>query len=396
MKFNNEKLEEQHYLIQKLFTKITILSIIQFALTIPWIILLVFFVKSFIKYGWGIQQANMMPYNQNAMRAWFLFVSFLYLLASSFSLYYGIQGFIKDKKWYFLTSFLNSFIFPFFLYSSIKNHYLHYYFKYINATRFEQLQIDHYAFLKWIKKETKSTPLIRNTLLFYITLAISFVAFAFCLVPQVDKKSPETNYIIFSIFSFFTQQNNMMCFLFLFLFCFLNKRNVFKENTFMNYMCSYILIVGFVAMVMALPYIYLPKTGSSHATIFTFVKFLWLHVFHPVFFAWFTFSSMAKSNAITGESFLKFFIRGIIYPLCYGVYLYSMPFVVRYSIYGQLTNLNKWMVDSNGKPLGDPFWLIGIAAMFLLFFFVLFLIKFLNKILIRNKQSLLIYISSEK
>ncbi len=48
-------------------------------------------------------------------------------------------------------------------------------------------------------------------------------------------------------------------------------------------------------------------------------------------------------------------LRGLIYPLTYGLYMYSLPFLTQVVIYGSPTNLNPHMILSGQEaPKGNP------------------------------------------
>lgn len=372
------------FYVSKCFSKATTFSIINFLLLSPLIYLIIVTVNSINNYGLAISQPYLLPLNLNSDRAWFLFILVLYAFIESFIIENNIKYIMATGKKLIPILLM---IFPFMFVCNlwigiIKENYLKQYWIYFISNRDASEQISHYDFWLWITHKTKANKLIRNTLLFYITFIISIVGLGFILSTQEDEFLVN-DYFIFNTVSFFTQENNFMCFFFLFVFLFLNKKTLFNNNTWLIYTTSYILVVGLVANIMIGPYLVLNPDSKEFDTAYSITKFIWLHAMNPTFFTWFAINSMAQ-NYDKPIAYKRFIINYLRYPFFYGIYLYSLPFLCNYSVYGQLTNLNPDMIQEQATSGGQPYWIFGAFGILLFLILVASIIRHINIKIVNN------------
>ena len=375
-------------IVSRSLSIISLLHITLFILLIPIIWLMVLTIQSFNEYGWAIQHEGDLPFTENCIRSWFLFLLVLFCAIIFVSIYvYWLHKDLITKKWIVFAPSFFPLLFPASLIYVIKNHYLINFWYFLWTNRVEPKQISHKAFWQWITKKTESNKLIRNTILFYFTLIIFTIGFVFINIngPSNDIDGNVSDYFIFNTMSFFTQQNNIMCWVFLLIFGIAHKKIIFKDNILQTYLCAYITVVGVVALTMIGPYIAYQSDGSEFLEPYNMTKFLWLHLVNEVFFIWFTLNTYAQTyNNLSNHSWKKYFVEGSIYPVFYGLYLYIVPFFSYYSVYGFLTNLNPYMYDKEGNVAGNPFWIFGAFGVMLVIYGSLALFRWLNDRICKN------------
>ncbi len=374
-------------IISKSLSIISILHIALCVLLIPIIWLIVLSVQSFMTYGWGIQHEGDLPFYDNSIRSWCLFLVIFYsaLVFMTFYNYWLHKDLIKDKWVVFAPSLFP----PLFIWSLIyviKKNYLINFWYFLWTNRVEPKQISHTELWHWLTGKTKSTKLIRNTILFYFTLTIFTIGMVFIGIkgPSDEIDGNIHDYFIFNTMSFFTQQNNIMCWAFLFVFAFSHKKIIFKDNTLQTYLCAYISVVGIVALTMIGPYIAFQSDGSEFLKPYNMTKFLWLHLIDQIFFIWFTINTFAQNYNPNHKPLKKYLLEGSIYPVFYGCYLYAVPFFSYYSVYGFLTNLNPFMLDENGNSVGNPWWIFGSIAVMIVIYSALLLFRWINDKICKN------------
>lgn len=364
-----------------------IASIMQLILLIPIIVLFYYTIYSFNIYGWAILDVGELPVIYNTIRSWWLFLSIFYLALLFINLrliiiykLYGVHNFI------FWLSSLVPFSSIYLFVILIKNRYLKIFIRYIFSNKYETQQIDHKEFIDWLKGKISINKVIRNTILYYFTLLIFSIGLILIFIPTNDQNSlnKDEHYFIFNVASYFTQQNNILCWLFLFFFFFFNKKRFFAHNTLLTYNTSYIFIVGLVANVMIVPYLIF--NNINEMITLNIVKFFWLHLINQIFFIWFAINTFSINKEYKLESTYDYYSKGVIYPIFYGIYLYTLPFIARHSVYGWLTNLNWMMKTVNGTPAGSPIVVLGLLGLIGLFIFTLWFFRRLNKIIIKNSQ----------
>lgn len=374
--------EEGNLKVACYYVKTIIFNFIQLLLLIPLIILSIKTSQSYARYGSSIEYENTLPLIDNAIRAWLLFLVVLYGFVSFFAIRNSIRHSrsIQHFSWIsFLSSWipLTSIISIFIAYHE---RYLHYFINFECTNRNEGLQIDHKQLLNWLLGKVSSSKLIRNTLLFWITFIISCVGLGFIFSYHANE--PLDNYFIFNTVSFFTQENNFLFWLFLVLFMFLNKKQLFSNNTYLLYATSYLLIVGIVANLMIGPYIY-EKGTDKFTSAYPIIKFIWMHVINPTMLTWFCVNSLAQ-NYVKPIDFKPFIGNFVVYPIFYGIYLYSIPFMCHYSIYGRLTNLNPNMYNELNNHMGNPLWIFGCIGLVVIFILIGSLMRYINIKIVNN------------
>ncbi len=128
--------------------------------------------------------------------------------------------------------------------------------------------------------------------------------------------------------------------------------------------------MGFVYWCALFPVNIQVDTGTN-VTI-KWVRAIWLHTINPLVFLIFCISSF-YTNQLTKIPLGKMLGYAVIYPIAYGVLIYTIPFMIQATVYGCATNINPYMIlppdyldTSIQTPEGDPWWIllsiVGIIA----------------------------------
>ncbi len=376
--------------ISRTMSIVSLCHIFLLLLWFPMVWMMIETLHSFSNYGWGIVHEYDLPNRDNSIRSWFLFLIVFYVGVMCVTFYqYWLHHHcneLKENKWVIFVPSIIPLAFPWSLYYVISNGYLSMFWYYIKTNRLEQKQISHTQVWKWMTMQTKWNKLIRNTLLCYLTFIILTIGFIFINIQGPSTKTNNIDdFFIFNTMSFFTQQNNIMCWVFIIFFMLFHHKVVFKDNLLQIYVCSYISVVGFVALVMIGPYVSYQDHGSDFFLPYNMTKFFWLHLVDQVFFIWFTINTFAQSYSFTRMSYKKYMFEGSFYPIFYGIYLYTVPFFAYFSVYGFLTNLNPWMLKEDGTHAGNPWWIFGAFGIAAIIWFFLWFYRWLNERICRNQ-----------
>lgn len=372
--------------VSKLSSIVSICHIILFLLWVPLTVMMIKTIDSFVVYGWGIRHEGDLPGIVNSIRSWFLFLVAFYLGVMFVTFYqYWLHRKLNENKWLYFLPTIIPILFVLSLWYVITNRYIINFWYYLRTNRTEPKEISHTEFFRWVSRRTTINKLIKNTILFYFALIIFTIGIFFIIFQgPSSKQSNIDDYWIFNTMSFFTQQNNIMCWIFLLVFGLFHHKVIFKDNLLQMFVCSYISVVGFVALLMIGPYIANQPEGSDFLIPYNAMRFFWLHLVDQVFFIAFTVNTFSVSYSLPRISTKRYLFEGTIYPLFYGMYLYSVPFFAYYSVYGFLTNLNPFMLREDGQPAGNPWWIFGSLGIALVIYFFLWFYRWLNERIVRN------------
>lgn len=347
-------------------TKLLFFSLMQFIFSIIFIIFFVKTVFTFNNYGWAINQINPnITLGAENIRIIFILSLTLLILITCMIVgtLYKNKKMIEKKYFY---AFLIEWIFLFeFLIKIIKN-------KEISKVRdYSRLDdglnklIDHK--MVFTNPNQRNNKMFFNTLFYDLTLLIFLIGFILIFVKNNNNNNPENLFLIDKL-SYFTNLSNIFCFLYLFGLLFFSKYTSFKKNIWLINLSSYIVVVGLIYWCFLFP---TDVVVDGDAGLLKIVRGVWLHTITPIFFV--AFSILSFKNIKNEYPKLKDNILiGIIYPLWYGSYIYTLPFLVRVSIYGFITNPNPYLIlFGDNKPTGNAWSILsifGFGIIFIIFF----------------------------
>lgn len=356
---------------------------------ILFIVFTILSVKTFQEYGWLVNIVKVEQYYPNVVdieknRLYFLLFTILYVTSS----FLCVCMLIKYQDNYFRYSYLLSFftwiLIPLSILNIKKNKDWNNLKNLLNQDDGFNSYIDHSLIKGFFKKESWANKKFINTLLSYITLIMFIVGVALLFVFEEYDSGDPYNIVLLIKFSYFTNLTNIACFIYMFLLMFLFNKQTFKNNTYLVNLASYITIVGLIFWV----YLFPSKMMSDNPPEgLRLVRNIWLHGVNQVFFIAFSLLSfnVGNNNLI---KFRKNIEYGCIYPLSYGIYIYLIPFFVRATIYGMLTNTNSNMIMyEESESSGSYFYFFFILAITLVFIIFMILFSYICNKLVRKNLS---------
>ncbi|MGL4343184.1 MAG: DUF1600 domain-containing protein [Metamycoplasmataceae bacterium] len=393
----------------KQLSKITIYSVIMAIFAIVGITCFALSLPTFSQYGFNalmdgdvFNKDNLLPISVQEIRGWSAASLVICILLTSLNIWEIKKMEEASYKKHFIASLgiFTWLMLPYTLYLAIKNKAYQQFFNHISQNRDGKNQISFKALKGGVLNYAKKDHLFWNTVFAIFLFIVTLVGFIFCLIipeyifgveviHKIDQSqlnpnwTPEEyyNYIkptgLFDIFIFFTQLTNMTCFLFMLSFLCFHQKIAFRNNTIMIAVTSYIFIVSAIFWAYLFPQ---ALKDNDYVVDFQWVKTTWLHAVTPILFIIFLISSLFVSKQAP-RKFKKMIGASIIYPSFYGVFIYSLPFYTRVSVYGALTNLNPsmntsiGMINPNGEVKmtnGDPLMTLGLAGLVVLFILVIF------------------------
>ncbi|QZX48995.1 DUF1600 domain-containing protein [Mycoplasma sp. E35C] len=194
------------------------------------------------------------------------------------------------------------------------------------------------GFINWYKnKLTKA-----QRIFFYVLIinAIGFALIIYAIIKSLMEKGQA-----FTRLDKFTNQSNVLLFIFSIFFVFFPKHSFMKNDKFLIATTVYILFTfigyNFVLSPMKLGY-------QVNDTPFEMFKDLYIHFFNPIIFIICGFIKFVYEPNINLKKYHDYLIPGYIYPFIYTIYSISIPFVFNthenqvYSVYKQATNIKDY------------------------------------------------------
>lgn len=365
--------KKQHFLP----IKTVILSILQFVLTILMIVFMVKTIQSFNKMGWIVDKMDyVVPTFYEENRIFFLLFITLFLLISISLIFIFIKhkNSFWDKSVYF--SLFSYFLIFMLIRDIIRNKDVSCFFEYMKLDDNLNKTISHKRIITSIAQLNFRNKLFWNTLLYYFTLSLFLVGF-FLIILKSNKNFADPQYLpIIDKFSYFTNITNILCFFYLFLMLFFYNRTSFKNNTYLINLSAYIIIVSLIYWCFLFPVNVSVDAGNDKMKL---LRGVWLHAVDPIFFIAFAIFSFATNNNMN-PSLKSNLGYGVIYPIWYGSYAYTIPFMARVTIYGFITNPNPYMIlFGEKKSNGNPLVVLSILAFAILFILFIFIFNKINK-----------------
>ena len=359
----NKKNNKQDNLkpIKMIFNNL-LLSIILFV----WIILLSYTLANpfdfrfIIKYTFHLQVA----------RALLIVSSFVSILFYGINIYYGIYFFKSKEKESALIAFTSIFLIPA-IYSIALN------IRKFKSSDWKALFNDWFGkddtFIHNEEKEKKLKKVsLRFSMLMIPTLFLSvFMTDYSNIVFDWTNGQTSLQGIFFGSWSKFTIQSNLLLLIFTTSFYAKMDSKIFKNNTLLIWIMTYITITFLGYNVVLLPAEF--KTSSNPLTPYEWFETILQHMLYPFLFVIYGFYIICNRFYEKNSRQSKTIMLGMIYPLIYLGFSLICPWVIAYSTYGSFTSTNPLV--SNGSP-SSLLYIIGFA---LLFVIIMSLYWFINK-----------------
>ncbi|MGL5205450.1 MAG: DUF1600 domain-containing protein [Metamycoplasmataceae bacterium] len=356
----------------KSVSKITFYSVLSVIMLSIGSIVLSFTFKDWIKYGPIYLKGDPdyeLPVIVQAYRALLMLLLTLFILFSILSL--GEITRIEEKRikiiYFFSLGFLTWILLPYTFFLGIKHKSYSQFWSYLKTKKDAPEQINIATWLSSFKR--KKDILFWNTSLFLILILIVLVDFSLIWINMDYNYNDPNSNIMFNTFSYFTQWTNFAIIFFVFLFLIGHRTIIFRKNTLLILMASYITVVCVVFWSFLIPF---GNIEESYSILTDLVKTIWLHFITPMVFVVFTICSLFVSKE-KPSTYLRTAVLSGPYPMTYGMYAYSLSFVTRHSVYGIITNINPNMVDwrtsTQGSLINLLFFFL-VCATFYLFAFI--------------------------
>lgn len=372
-----------------LWTKLLILSYLQLFAFIAIAILGSFVSASFATYGWDYviydpSVVGYMPMTDEAIRAALCWVVAVATFIVGYSIYITIKLYPTNKKLIYTFGIFNWALIPYLQFKQYKNRYTQAFGQYLKLERNEGLQLSHLHFWECIRGKARLDKLFWNTCLGYLTFISSLVGFLSILSSSsyANVTGQMNSNFFFHIFGAFTSFSNEVLFVFMLAFICLHKRHLFRENTALIYITSYMLVVFLVYWCYLIP-----AAGFATAPVDIFIS-VWLHAINPILIIAFCINSFFQNYIMPKKKLYSFCLMGCILPMTYGLFIYLMPFLIHFSVYGALTNINFLMLSADGQNIGGFFGIIGFVALFLVFNLVFLLFRTINYFIVKKHHGI--------
>ncbi|MGL5732742.1 MAG: hypothetical protein ACRCXE_01610 [Metamycoplasmataceae bacterium] len=411
----------------KQLSKITIYSIITKFFAVIGILIFAFDYPNWSKYDssflvdpteWTNVSEQLLPVAVQAARLWQVF-SLVICITMIMMICWEIKK-MEDapyKKYYVASLGIFTWIMlPYTIYIGIKEKAYIKFLDYNSQDRDEELQMSFQSFKNGISGTGERDRLFWNTIFGYFIVLVTLTSTIFCFLDfnsifGIEKMNPIDPDIlkpgftvqdyyktirtqtIFGPLSTFTSLGNYTCFLFMFSFSLFSRKIAFRNNTIMLAVASYI----FVVLAIYWGYLF-PQSlqNNDYVILFQWVRTSWTHAVVPFLVIGFTITSILISKS-KPTNFKSLVLKGVPFPLAYGVYIYSIPFYTRWSVYGGLTNMNPNMDTSVGiegvTKTGNYLMIIaflGLAALFVFVFFCFWSFAYLVNKRAMNKMKVAI------
>ncbi|MGL5617766.1 MAG: DUF1600 domain-containing protein [Metamycoplasmataceae bacterium] len=358
----------------KSVSKITLYSVFSVIILIIGAIILAYTFNDWIKYGPIYLKGDpdyQLPVSVQAYRAILMLILTLFVLMSVLSVWEMTK--IKNKNiritYFSSIGLLTWILLPYTFFLAAKNKSYSQFWTYLKTKKEAIEQINLATWWLSFNNKKKKDILFWNTTLFLFLILIVLVDFSLIWINMDYTYDDPNSNIMFNTFSYFTQWTNFAIIFFVFIFLVAHETIIFRKNTLLILMATYITIVGVVFWSFLIPF---GNIEESYSILTDLIKTIWLHLITPMVFSAFTICSLFVSKE-KPSTYCKTAALSGPYPMTYGMYAYSLSFVTRHSVYGFITNINPNMVDwrtsTQGSPLNLLFFFL-ICATFYLFSFI--------------------------
>ena len=347
-----------------------ILTIILFV----WIILLSYTLANplinftiIIKYTFHLQ----------VVRALLIVISFVSILFYGINIYYGIYFFKSQEKENALIAFTSIFLIPA-IYSLALN------IRKFKSSDWKALFNDWFGKDETFVHNDKKEKTLKNISLGFSILMIPTLFLSVFMTDYsnivFDWTTGQTSLqgIFFGSWSKFTIQSNLLLLIFTTSFYAKMDSKIFKNNTLLIWIMTYITITFLGYNVVLLPAEF--KTSSNPLTPYEWFETILQHMLYPFLFVIYGFYIICNRFYEKNSCAFKTIMLGMIYPVIYLGFSSICPWVIAYSTYGSFTSTNPLV--SNGS-LGSLAYIIGFTFLFAV---IMAIYWFVNKKISNNKK----------
>lgn len=177
--------------------------------------------------------------------------------------------------------------------------------------------------------------------------SVSMILIIYAFVSEILSKGA---YGAWTTFDKFTDQSNVLIWLYMLFWLFFKNHSFLKGNKFLvaNMVYIFFTFIGY-------NFVLLPSGGQFfNGDVYYGVQNVFLHVLSPLLFIGFGYAYMYCNKDKQPKSFIDLFWKGMLYPTIYCIYIITIPFMMTdntgtapYSVYGNPTNTNgnvwSWM-----------------------------------------------------
>lgn len=386
-------MEKQEQNKNSYLVKLLVASVLQLVFLIPWIVFVVLVTKDFNQYGWGVDfnpgtinnlSAGALPVAVQLKRIWLL------ILSSTTALLWARCAYLcfKTDKTYLSTLGIFTWVLvPYLIIKCLRERAYSAYWTWANFNYCNQAAIS-FKELKYDLRRGSLTKISKNTIFYLFALWIFIIGFIFIMMPMQQGAKYLDEFWTFNALCYFTHQTNILCFLFLCAYPFINKKSICRDNTVQINLTTYITVVGLIYWVALFP----GKVSSGAFQEYSLqhqIESVWLHGVTPVIFIIFLATCVSNNLMYPNKAFGKEIGKMLIYPLWYGSTAYALPFMVHESIYGKWTNLNPdaWTFASADGFIqeGSAWYTFTIPALGLLFIFFMWVYRCVSSGIVNNQ-----------
>ena len=368
-------------------------SSFQLLFLIPWIVMIVLVTKGFNDYGWGINQYpgtlqealnnSTLPINVQLERTWLVILSATLALLWARSIYLLCK--LKITSYYYTIGFFSWVLIPYYCYDCYKNNSFKIFWIRENFDFNNNESISFELLLKDIHQKSLS-KISKNTIFYIFVLTLYLIAFLFINIPILGDNKYLDEYWTYNCLCYFTHLSNILCFFFLIAFPFIQKKRICRDNTILINLSTYITVVGLIYWVALFPF----KISNGSFAKYTLqhqVESIWLHAITPIAFVAFFITSASNNLMHANNKLIESTSKMVIYPGWFGLIAYSLPFMVRESVYGEWTNINPLAYVYSHYDFvknGNLIYILVIPGIALVFFFFMWLYRTINNAVVKN------------
>ena len=219
----------------------------------------------------------------------------------------------------------------------------------------------------------------------YSTFTLCAIAFGFnCfLFEKTNDVYNTSNFYIFIRCSYFTQISNTCCFIYLSYFLIFKETSLVKNTAVKISVCSYISVVSSLFMIIIIPGWFLLE-NKDNLSVYNWITTINQHFLVPFLFIWFILIVLKKEKQ-TSISYAKLASRGLILPIWYCCYIFSISFATRFAPYGIATNMNPNMTTYLHGVSGN-YWYSTFALLAILYFGLIIFVLWCINIKLANEN----------
>ena len=321
-------------------------------------------------------------FHLQVIRALLITTSLITVLFYGINIYYGIYFFKSQEQEYALIAFTSILLIPA-VYSVVLNIWK------FKKDEWKEL-LDNwfgadetFLYNNKTQKKLKSVSLAFSLLMIpTLFLSVFMIDYSNIVIDKVTLGdevilTPSLKGLFFGSWSKFTIQSNLLLLFFSTLFYLKMDSKVFRNNTLLIWIMTYITITFTAYNFILLPAEF--ATSSNPLSPFQWFETILQHMLYPVLFVIYGFYIMHTRFYEKTSCIFRTITIGMIYPLIYLTFSTISPWLTAYSTYGSFTSTNPLVSDGS---LFSLVYLIGFTSLFAI---IMALYWFINKKLTKLK-----------